>query len=137
MFLTTKQRRILAVTGLLGLGFVLGLAIQAPTVQRAIVGPLEEAPAATRSAGLAASTGLDRTTATRKFDCADPGSDACRPVRESYLRYLEAHRDANSEYAGSEQSAGSESAEIDSGQRIVTVYHGSRPSQYVVGREPD
>ena len=137
MFLTTTQRRILAVTGLLGLGFVFGLAIQSPSVHRAMLGTSADQAPEIRTAGLPTSHQENGTNQTREFNCAEPGSAPCRPVMESYLRYLEKRQDATPDGEFFDQADDQGEAHMDSEQRIVTVYHGSRATQYVVGREPD
>lgn len=132
MFLSTIQRRILAVTGLLGLGFVLGLAIQAPSVHRAMLGT-DQAPEI-RPVGSPASQQEKRANEPSDLDWAEPGSAVRRPAMASYLRYLEKRQGAN---PGSEVVFDQGEARIGSEQRVVTVHHGSRATQYVVGRDLD
>lgn len=131
MFLSTIQRRILAVTGLLGLGFVLGLAIQSPSVHRAMLGT-DQAPEI-RPVGSPASQQEKRANEPSDLNRAEPGSAVRRPAMASYLRYLGKRQYAN---PGSEVFDQGE-AQIGSQQRVVTVHHGSRATQYVVGRDLD
>ena len=138
---TGLQLAILRISALICLGFMLGLSAVSPSIN-----PFLERDSGTSANGATVQSAQVEQRDEREgaADCSDLNSASCRNLRASYDSYLGGGRQGSEAMATDRvrseaptNARGGGEPEGHSNLRVVTVYNGSTPREFLVPAEID